>query len=198
MSNVDAERKVASTLGGPMDRNEALGEGWVRGIVVDFDNVDLSIARRRLDCKGKDLGIRRCAVETEGTEGGGMTLEGLADVPRLGEELHVSTNATSGVRCDTNQAGPALVIVGNVVDDLIVLHSGLDAIRYKWATAYLELFLAIKDLARRNSVLRVQYIPVIYSLCADERKGSLADPPPELNVLLMAVGLQAFLGLKVE
>lgn len=195
---MDAEREVTSSLGGPVDWNETLREGWVCGVVVDFNDVDLGFASRRLHSEGEDLCIGRCTVKSEGTEGSSMTLEGLADVPRLGEELHVSTNATSGVRCDTNQAGPALVIVGNVVDDLIVLHSGLDAIRYKWAPAYLELFLAIKDLARRNSVLRVQYIPVIYSLCADERKGSLADPPPELNVLLMAVGLQAFLGLKVE
>lgn len=35
-------------------------------------------------------------------------------------------------------------------------------------------------------------------LCADERKSGLADPSPELNVLLMAVCLQTFLGLEVE
>jgi hypothetical protein len=39
---------------------------------------------------------------------------------------------------------------------------------------------------------------VIYSLGADERKSGLADPSPELNVLLMAVCLQALLGLEVE
>jgi hypothetical protein len=39
---------------------------------------------------------------------------------------------------------------------------------------------------------------MVYSLCADERKGCLADPSPELNVLLMAVCLQALLGLEVE
>jgi hypothetical protein len=39
---------------------------------------------------------------------------------------------------------------------------------------------------------------VVHSLCADERKRSLADPPPKLNVLLMAVGLEALFGLEVE
>jgi hypothetical protein len=58
--------------------------------------------------------------------------------------------------------------------------------------------LAIKDLARRNSVLRVEHIPVVYGLCADKRKCSLADPPPKLDVLLMAVGLQTLFGLEVE
>lgn len=63
---------------------------------------------------------------------------------------------------------------------------------------YLELFLAIEDLTRRNSVLRIKDIPVVYGLCADERKCRLADPPPELDVLLMAVGLQTLFGLEVE
>lgn len=39
---------------------------------------------------------------------------------------------------------------------------------------------------------------MIYGLCADEREGGLADPSPELNVLLMAVCLQALFGLEVE
>jgi hypothetical protein len=39
---------------------------------------------------------------------------------------------------------------------------------------------------------------VVHGLCADERKCCLADPSPELNVLLMAVCLQALLGLEVE
>ena len=56
-----------------------------------------------------------------------MTLKRLADVPRLGEELHVAANAAGRVRGDANQAGPALVIVGNVIDDLVVLESILDA-----------------------------------------------------------------------
>lgn len=58
--------------------------------------------------------------------------------------------------------------------------------------------MAVEDLARRNSVLRVEDIPVVYGLCANERKGGLTDPPPKLNVLLVAVCLQAFLGLEVE
>jgi hypothetical protein len=58
--------------------------------------------------------------------------------------------------------------------------------------------LAIEDLARRNSVLRVEHVPVVHGLCADERKCSLANPPPELNVFLMAVGLQTFFGLEVK
>jgi hypothetical protein len=62
----------------------------------------------------------------------------------------------------------------------------------------LELLASIKDLAWGHGVLRVEYIPVVYGLCADERKGCLADPSPELNVLLMAVCLQTLLGLEVE
>jgi hypothetical protein len=58
--------------------------------------------------------------------------------------------------------------------------------------------LAVEDLARRNSVLRVEHVPVVYRLCADERERRLADPPPKLDVLLMAVCLQALLGLEVE
>ena len=65
-------------------------------------------------------------------------------------------------------------------------------------TAYLQLLLTVEDLARRNRVLRVKHIPVIYGLGADEGKCGLADPSPELNVLLMAVGLQALFGLEVE
>ena len=64
--------------------------------------------------------------------------------------------------------------------------------------ANLELLPPIKDLAGRHSILRVEHVPVVYSLCADKRKCCLADPPPELNVLLMAVSLQALLGLEVE
>jgi hypothetical protein len=39
---------------------------------------------------------------------------------------------------------------------------------------------------------------VVHSLRADQRKRSLADPPPENNVLLMAVCLQTLFCLKVE
>jgi len=65
-------------------------------------------------------------------------------------------------------------------------------------SANLELLAAVKDLARGYSVLRVKHIPVVYGLGADKRKGGLADPSPELNVFLMAVCLQALLGLEVE
>lgn len=65
-------------------------------------------------------------------------------------------------------------------------------------TAYLELLASIEDLAGCHSTLRVEYVPMVDRLCADERKGGLADPSPELNVLLMAVCLQALLGLEVE
>jgi len=189
VSNVNAERKVASALSGPVDWNEALREGWVRGVVVDFDNVDLSLARGRLDSKGKDLGIGRCAIEAEGTEGGCMTLEGLTDVPSLGKELHVAPNATGRVRGDSHQARPALIVIGDIVDDLVVLYKELDEISSMSKFAYLELFLAVEDLARRNSVLGVEHIPMIYSLCADKCECRLADPPPELNVFLVAVCL---------
>lgn len=39
---------------------------------------------------------------------------------------------------------------------------------------------------------------MVHSLGADKRKGRLADPSPELDVFLMAVCLQALLGLEVE
>jgi len=39
---------------------------------------------------------------------------------------------------------------------------------------------------------------MVHGLCADKRKGCLADPSPELDVLLMAVCLQTLLGLEVE
>jgi hypothetical protein len=58
--------------------------------------------------------------------------------------------------------------------------------------------LAVEDLTRRNGVLRVEHVPVVYGLCTDKRECCLADPPPELDVLLMAVCLQALLGLEVE
>jgi hypothetical protein len=39
---------------------------------------------------------------------------------------------------------------------------------------------------------------VVHGFGADQRKRGLADPPPKLDVLLMAVCLQALLGLEVE
>ena len=39
---------------------------------------------------------------------------------------------------------------------------------------------------------------MVYRLCADECERRLADPPPELDVFLVAVCLQALLGLEVE
>lgn len=39
---------------------------------------------------------------------------------------------------------------------------------------------------------------MIYGFRADKRKSCLADPPPKLNILLVAVCLQALLGLEVE
>ncbi len=39
---------------------------------------------------------------------------------------------------------------------------------------------------------------MVYGLCADKRKCSLADPSPKLNVLLMAVGLQTLFSLEIE
>lgn len=39
---------------------------------------------------------------------------------------------------------------------------------------------------------------MIDSLCADERERSLANPSPELDILLMAVCLEALLGLEIE
>jgi hypothetical protein len=64
--------------------------------------------------------------------------------------------------------------------------------------AYLELLPSIEDLAWCYSILGVEHIPMIDGLCTDERKSRLADPSPELDVLLMAVCLQALLGLEVE
>jgi hypothetical protein len=58
--------------------------------------------------------------------------------------------------------------------------------------------LAVEYLARRNGVLGVEHVPVIDGLCADECERCLADPSPELDVLLMAVCLQTLLGLEVE
>jgi hypothetical protein len=63
---------------------------------------------------------------------------------------------------------------------------------------YLELLSSIEDLAWCHSVLGIEDIPMVHGFCADERKSCLADPSPELNVLLMAVCLQALLGLEVE
>ena len=39
---------------------------------------------------------------------------------------------------------------------------------------------------------------MVHSFCADKRKSCLADPPPKLDILLVAVRLQALLGLEVE
>lgn len=39
---------------------------------------------------------------------------------------------------------------------------------------------------------------MVHRLRADQRKSSLADPPPEDNILLMAVCLQTLFCLKVE
>jgi hypothetical protein len=64
--------------------------------------------------------------------------------------------------------------------------------------AYLELLASIEDLARSHSILRIEYVPMVDGLCADERKGRLADPSPELDVLLMAVCLQTLLCLEIE
>jgi hypothetical protein len=63
---------------------------------------------------------------------------------------------------------------------------------------YLELLASVEDLAWCHGTLRVEDVPVVDGLCADERKRGLADPSPELNVLLMAVCLQTLLGLEVE
>lgn len=39
---------------------------------------------------------------------------------------------------------------------------------------------------------------MIDRLCADKGQSSLADPPPELNVLVVGICLQTLLGLQVE
>lgn len=39
---------------------------------------------------------------------------------------------------------------------------------------------------------------MVYRLCANECESRLADPPPKLNVLLMAVCLEALFCLEVE
>jgi hypothetical protein len=62
----------------------------------------------------------------------------------------------------------------------------------------LELLASVEDLAWGYGILRVEYVPMVHGLCADKRKRCLADPSPELNVLLMAVCLQTLLGLEVE
>jgi hypothetical protein len=62
----------------------------------------------------------------------------------------------------------------------------------------LKLLAPVEDLAWGYGVLRVEYVPMVHGLCADEGKGCLADPSPELNVLLMAICLQALLGLEIE
>lgn len=66
------------------------------------------------------------------------------------------------------------------------------------AMPYLELLSTVEDLARCRGGLSVKHIPVVHGLGADERKRGLADPSPELDVLLMAVCLQFLLGLEVE
>jgi hypothetical protein len=129
--NVNTKREVAGALGGPVDWDESLREGWVRGVVVHLDDVDLRVSGCRLNSEGEELRVGRGTVETDRTEGGSVTLEWLADVPRLGKELHVAADATSRVRGDANEAGPALVVVGNVVDDLVVLHGALVKSRQK-------------------------------------------------------------------
>ncbi|KAL1595983.1 hypothetical protein SLS60_009673 [Paraconiothyrium brasiliense] len=69
----------------PVYRDQALREGRIRGVVVDLDNVDLGLSGGRLDREREELRIRCRAVQAERTERRSMTLEGLADIPRLGE-----------------------------------------------------------------------------------------------------------------
>jgi hypothetical protein len=64
--------------------------------------------------------------------------------------------------------------------------------------AYLKLLPSIEDLAWCHGVLGVEHVPMVHGFCADKRKSRLADPSPELDVLLMAVCLQTLLGLEVE
>jgi hypothetical protein len=54
---------------------------------------------------------------------------------------------------------------------------------------YLELLTSVEDLAWSHGILRIEDVPMINSLGADERKSRLADPSPELDVLLMAICL---------
>lgn len=63
---------------------------------------------------------------------------------------------------------------------------------------YLQLLLTIKDLARARRVAAIEDIPMVYGLGADKRQRSLADPPPELNVLGVGVRLQPLLGIEIE
>lgn len=63
--------------------------------------------------------------------------------------------------------------------------------------SYLELLSTVEDLARCRGIL-LEHVPVVHGLCADKCKRRLADPSPELNVLLMAVCLQTLLSLEVE
>lgn len=58
--------------------------------------------------------------------------------------------------------------------------------------------LAIEDLARRRRGAAIEHVPMIHRLCADKRQSGLTDPPPELNVLVVSICLQALLGLQIE
>jgi hypothetical protein len=119
--NVNTKREVAIALGGPMHGDESLRERWVRGIVVDLDDVQLGLSASRPHCEREQLRVCRGAIKADSSESRSVTLEGLADVSRLREQLHVALDATTWGRGDTDQACPALIIVDDIVDDLVVL-----------------------------------------------------------------------------
>jgi hypothetical protein len=62
---------------------------------------------------------------------------------------------------------------------------------------HVEVSIALKDLDRR--ILRsVKDVPVVDTASCDEAQGGLADPLPELDILVHCAGLELLLLLEVE
>lgn len=218
LRDLHRDGEVVGGLGREEDVDGLLGVDGVRRLVVDLDDVELSVEEFALksqrlpevprsqsragetnlgagsgpDCKGEELRIGRTTVQPQLGKARGVALDGLGNSPLARVELHraldLEAGGVGGVGADADKDIP-LVVGGDAVVDNLVPGEGR---------------VTLEDLdgrvlgdgvgGRGGSVGD----PVVDGGVGDDAEGGVGDPGPEDDVAVHEVRLDLLLELNVE
>ncbi|PNY29194.1 Uncharacterized protein TCAP_00893 [Tolypocladium capitatum] len=196
LRDLQSHGEVVGRLGREEDVDGLFRESRVRLGMVDLDDVELG-AGGGSHGKTEEPGVLGGTLQSQGAESSGMALDGLTNATVLGVQLHGSDD-TAALGGDANDDHPLAVLVGAVVDDLATLaQTSDDGFGSRRGEAERNVGIALKDLGRRV-LSGVVHVPVVDAGGGDETEGGLANPPPELDVLVHCARLELLLLLEVE
>ncbi|KAH3688211.1 hypothetical protein WICPIJ_000797 [Wickerhamomyces pijperi] len=118
LRNLDADWEIRAGIRWEEDIHVLLLERWVVGIVVDFNDVQLTTGFGSVTTD-EDLGWGGGAFKRNGREGSNVTFNGLRYISTLREQLNLTSDTTIFLG-DTNDSKPIELFVGSEVYDLSV------------------------------------------------------------------------------